>query len=140
MFKRLISFILISVLSLVLLAGCSQNGSEEPGTFDAVHFVDECKILVPAKRYDDSRLKDFEIDFPRAVLDKFAESSYYKKMTEDERKSAFQELTKVMSTYSYGNAVNGFMKNCSVNMVQHTVSWNIMDFDDTEIVWKMPGY
>ncbi len=139
MFKRLISFILITVMSLVLFTGCSGNNGGTD-SFDAANFIDECKLLVPAKRYSENDLMNFEIDFPKTVLDKFGASSYYKKMTDDERKTAFKEITNILATYSYGNAKNGFMKNISVNMVQHTVSWNIMDFDDTEIVWKMPGY
>lgn len=140
MFRKIVSFILVAVLSLILLTGCSTSGSDQPEEFDAAEFIDDCRILVPASRYDEDKLKDFEIDFPRTVLDKFGKSDYYKNMTEDERKATFKELTKILSEYSYGGAKNGFMKEISVNMVQHTVSWYIKDFDDHEVVWSMPGY
>lgn len=142
MHKRVITYILITVISLIVFAGCTPANTDQTGPFDAKKFVDECRILVPATRYsaDEEDLKNFEIDFPRTVLDKFGASEYYKNMTDDERKAAFKELTDVLSSYSYGNATNGFMREVSVNMLKHTVSWYIMDFGETEVVWAMPGY
>ena len=142
MFKRILSFVLVTVISLILFAGCTPADSDQSDSFDAKQFIEECKVLAPASRYSDSEddLKDFEIDFPRAVLDKFGKSEYYKNMTEDERKAAFNELTNILSTYSYGNAANGFMSKVSVDMLNHTVSWYIKDFNEDEVIWSMPGY
>ena len=140
--KHVITYILITVISLFVFAGCTPANTNQTEPFDAQKFIDECRILVPATKYsaDEDDLKNFEIDFPRAVLDKFGKSEYYKEMTDDERKAAFKELTEILSTYSYGNAANGFMRDVSVNMLKHTVSWYIMDFGETEVVWAMPGY
>ena len=140
--KRVITCILITLISLVFFAGCTPAKSDQPDSFDAEKFIEECKILVPASKYSSSEedLRNFEIDFPKTVLDKFGKSEYYKNMTEDERKAAFKELTNILSTYSYGNATNGFMREVSVNMLKHTVSWYIMDFGETKVVWAMPGY
>ena len=142
MFKRIFSFVLVTVISLILFAGCTPADSGQSDTFNAEKFIEECRILVPATKYSASEqdLKDFEIDFPRAVLDKFGKSEYYKNMNEDERKAAFKEITGILSTYKYGNATNGFMREVSVNMLKHTVSWYVMDFGETEVVWAMPGY
>ena len=142
MFKRILSFVLVTVISLILFAGCTPADTDQSDSFDAKQFIEECKVLAPASRYSDSEddLKDFEIDFPRAVLEKFGKSEYYKKMNEDEREAAFKEITGILSDYKYGNATKGFMNRVSVDMLKHTVSWYLKDFNDSEVVWAMPGY
>ena len=32
------------------------------------------------------------------------------------------------------------MSKASVDMLNHTVSWYIKDFNEDEVVWSMPGY
>ena len=138
MFKRVLSMIIVAALSVILFAGCT---SSEPEVFDAAHFVDECRILVPSSQYDSSTQKDFRIIFAKAVLDKFGKSDYYKNMTDEERFEALDQIGKVLETYSYGLAEDGFVMNYLINYDEHSVSWTVKGFDDdTNVKWIMPGY
>ena len=140
MFKRLISFILLSVMSLFLLAGCSSNDSDKPEEFDAEHFVEDCKILMPAAKYEDADPKDFMINFTTTVFIRFGKSDYYKNMTEEERIEALNELGKVLETFSYGVAEDGFVTHFRVNKLKHAAVWNVKGYSDADLMWYMPGY
>jgi len=137
MFKRLVSYILISILSLSLFAGCS---SVKQDVFDAEHFIDECRILVPAAKYTDSDPNDFAINFSTSVFKQFGKSNYYKNMTDNERVEAVYKLGKVLETYSYGTMTDGFVSNFTVNESEHIALWNIKGVDNKEVMWSMPGY
>ena len=139
MFKRIVSFILITVMSIAFLSGCSSE-PDKPEEFDAAHFVESCRILAPASQYTESDLKNFEIDFVRAVFTKFGKSDYYTSMTDRERENAFNELGNVLETYSYGNAADGFIDNCIVDMNTHEITCQLKGFEDYKIIWAMPGY
>lgn len=129
---------LITVLSLALFAGCSPASGDK--VFDAEEFVSDCKILAPASQYDDTKLKSFEIDYVRAVFERFVKSDYYKNMNEEEREAAFNELCNVLMTFSYGNAKTGFIEEYSVDMNKHKILCRLKDFPDSEVLWNIPGY
>lgn len=138
MFKRLVSFILTAVIALTLFTGCSSESGQK--TFDAQKFVDDCRILTPESQYNKSTMKNFEIDFIRNVLTKFGKSDFYKEMSDEEREAAFNDMGKILMTYSYGYAVNGFVEEFSVDMRKHQFFCIIKDFPDAELMWSMPGY
>ena len=139
MLKRVVSYILVTVFSLMLFAGCSP-ASDRTNVFNAEKFVDECRILVLSTQYDESNLKDFEIDFIKAVLIQFGKSDFYKNMTDGERETAFNEIGEVLLRYSYGQVKNGFTDKYSVDMNTHKVTCRLKDFQDSEVMWSMPGY
>lgn len=138
MIKRLLSFMLITVLSLAFFAGCSSAYGEK--TFDAEEFVSDCKLLAPASQYDETKLKSFEIDYVRAVFEKFGKSDFYKNMNDEEREAAFNALCNVLMTFSYGNAKTGFIEEYSIDMNKHKILCRLKDFPDSEVLWNMPGY
>ena len=137
MLKRVLSMIIVAALSVILFTGCT---SSEPEEFDAVHFVDECRILVPSSQYDNSTQKDFRINFVKSILEKFGKSDYYKNMTDEERFEALKQIGKVLETFSYGQAEDGFVMDYLINNDEHSVTWTVKGFDDTNVMWMMPGY
>lgn len=140
MLKKISILILVTVMTLALFAGCSSGDSGKSQTFEADKFVEECRILVPSSQYTEADLKNFEIDFSRAVLNQFAKSDYYKNMTDSEREAALNELGDILTAYSYGNAAGGFVNEFNVNMNDHVISWHIKDFSDINVMWRIPGY
>ena len=137
MFKRVLSIIVVTVLSVILFTGCT---SGKPEKFDAVLFINECRILVPASQYENSTPKDFKFDFAKAVFDKFGKSDYYKNMTEEERFEALEQIGEVLDTYSYGPAKDGIIGNFQINKNEHSVSWTVKYNNETKVMWMMPGY
>ena len=137
MFKRILSTILVAALSVILFAGCT---SSKPEKFDAVMFIDECRILVPAAQYSSGPVKEFKLDFAKAVLDKFGKSEYYKNMTDEERFEALEQIGDVLSTYSYGRVEDGFVGDYKINKAEHSVTWTVKYHSDTNVMWLMPGY
>ena len=137
MFKRILTTIIISVLSVILFAGCT---SSKPEKFDAVMFIDECRILVPSSQYNGGPAKDFKLDFAKAVLEKFGNSDFYKNMTEEERFESLEQIGEVLESYSYGPATDGFVWDFTVNRKEHSVAWTVKYYNDTKVVWMMPGY
>ena len=62
-------------------------------------------------------------------------------MTDEERFEALDQIGKVLETYSYGLAEDGFVMNYLINNDEHSVSWTVKGFDDdTNVKWIMPGY
>ena len=137
MFKRILTIIIISVLSVILFAGCT---SSKPENFDAVLFIDECRMLVPAPQYASGPAKEFKLDFAKAVLDKFGKSDYYENMTEEERFEALEQIGEVLDTYSYGRVEDGFVSDFKINKDEHSVTWTVKYHNDTKVMWMMPGY
>lgn len=129
--------IIVAALSVILFTGCT---SSEPEEFDAAHFVDECRILVPAAQYENSSDMDFKMDFAKTVLNEFGKSDYYKNMTEEERFDALKQIGEVLGTYSYGNAEDGFVWDFLINKEDHSVSWTVKYNNGTYVLWMMPGY
>ena len=137
MFKRVFSVFLVTVISLMLFVGCSST-SNESKEFDAGDFVYECRILVPSSQYDETKLKNFEIDFIRTVFVKFGESDYYKNMTNEEREAAINDIAKVLQTFSYGPSVDGFIDDYKVEMSKHRITCQLKNFKDSETIVRLP--
>ena len=137
MFKRILSTILVAALSVILFAGCT---SSKPEKFDAVLFINECRIAVPASLYNDGNTKEFKLDFAKNVLETFGKSDYYENMTEEQRFEALEQIGDVLETYSYGPAADGFVWDFYVNKQEHSVSWTVKYYNDTKVMWMMPGY
>ena len=137
MFKRILSTILVAALSVILFTGCS---SGKPEKFDAVLFINECRIAVLPSQYPDTNAKEFKFDFAKNVLDTFGKSDYYKNMTEEQRFEALEQIGEVLETYSYGPAEDGFVWDFTVNKKEHSVSWTVKYYNDTKVMWMMPGY
>lgn len=137
MFKRILTTIIISVLSVILFAGCT---SSKPEDFDVVLFVNECRIAVPVSQYPDGSTKDFKLDFSKNVLETFGRSDFYKNMTEEQRFEALEQIGEVLESYSYGPAADGFVWDFTVNREEHSVAWTVKYYNDTKVVWMMPGY
>ena len=138
MFKRFISTVLVIVLSLVLFAGCSS--SQDKKEFDAQLFVNECKILTPAGQYKNIAKSEFSMIYTKNVFDEFGKSDYYKNMNEEQRFEAIEQLGEVLETYSYGPAEDGFVWDFTINKKEHSVSWTVKYYNDTKVMWMMPGY
>ena len=137
MFKRILTTIIISVLSVILFAGCT---SSKPEDFDAVLFVNECRIAVPESQYPDDNTRDFKLDFSKNVLETFGRSEFYKNMTEEQRFEALEQIGEVLESYSYGPAADGFVWDFTVNREEHSVAWTVKYHNDTKVMWLMPGY
>ncbi|WP_034447471.1 hypothetical protein [Butyrivibrio sp. AE2032] len=140
MFKRVISYILITVMSLVLFAGCSPAEKDENKAFSAPDFVDECRILMPASKYGNMSRDEFAMKFTVTVFEQFGKSDYYKNMTDKERIDALNGLGGVLKTYSYGGVDGGFIDKFSVDSSAHEVTWHIKGDSEIESLWTMPGY
>ena len=137
MFKRVLSMIIVAALSVVLFTGCS---SGKPENFDADQFVKECRLLVPSSQYQSAVTRDFKIDFSKTVMDKFGKSDYYNNMNEEQRFEAIEQLGEVLESFSYGPVTDGFVWDFMLDKTHHTVSWTIKYYNDTKVVWTMPGY
>ena len=137
MFKRILSTILVAALSVILFMGCT---SSKPEKFDAVLFINECRIAVHPSQYSDANIKEFKFDFAKNVLDTFGKSDYYKNMTEEQRFEALEQIGEVLDTYSYGPGEAGFVWDFSINKEEHSVSWTVKYYNDTKVMWMMPGY
>ena len=138
MFKKIFSNILVICLSLTLLCGCSSTDKDKP--FDALTFVDECRILYPKKAYSGKEDKEVEMDFTLIVFEKFGKTDYYKNMTDDEREQAIKDICEVFKTYSYGDISNGFIRKYSFDSKKHSLTWTVMASSDTTMEWALPGY
>ena len=128
MFKRIISTILTVILSLVLFAGCSSTDSK-PKVFEAVSFVDGCRILAPATTYKNYEPDEYAVVFTQNVFDEFIKSDHYKTMTDSERETALNQLADVLKTYSYGNVTDGFIDSFTVDMNSRTIKWHNVGCD-----------
>ena len=107
MFKKLITLLIVTVLSLALFAGCSaDDGKDKP--FDANSFVDECRILMPSTRYKNSDPVECATYFTKAVFEQFGKSDYYKNMSDSEKEKALTDICKVLQKYNYCN-VDGYI-------------------------------
>lgn len=137
MFKRILTTIIISVLSVILFAGCT---SSKPEDFDAVLFVNECRIAVPVSQYPDDNTRDFKLDFSKNVLETFGRSDFYKNMTEEQRFETLEQIGEVLESYSYGPVTDGFVWDFTVNREEHSVAWTVKYHNDTKVMWMMPGY
>ena len=137
MFKRILSTILVAALSVILFTGCA---SSKPEKFDAVLFINECRIAVLPSMYPDTNTKEFKLDFAKNVLETFGRSDYYKNMNEEQRFEAIEQLGDVLETYSYGPAEDGFVWDFTINKKEHSVSWTVKYYNDTKVMWMMPGY
>ncbi|MBR3341912.1 MAG: hypothetical protein IKG30_09850 [Clostridiales bacterium] len=137
MFKRAVSVFLVTVISLIFFVGCS-SASNKSKKFDAGDFVYECRILVPSSQYDETKLKNFEIDFIRAVFQKFGESDYYKNMTNEEREAAINDIAKVLQTFSYGKAATGFIDGYTIDMKNHRINCQLKNFEGSETMVRLP--
>lgn len=136
MFKRFISIVIIFMMSLVLFAGCSST-VEENKEFEAVTFVNDCRIFTPASQYKTYDSGEFALIFTRNVFEEFVKSEYYSNMSEDERINAFNELGSVLETYSYGSINGGFIDSFTVNVDKHMITWHNVGLD-YEIEWAIP--
>ena len=74
------------------------------------------------------------------VLETFGKSDYYENMTEEQRFEALEQIGDVLETYSYGPAADGFVWDFYVNKQEHSVSWTVKYYNDTKVMWMMPGY
>ena len=104
MFKRILSTVLVAALSVILFTGCA---SSKPEKFDAVLFINECRIAVLPSMYPDTNSKEFKLDFAKNVLETFGRSDYYKNMTEEQRLSSLAKflrhtVTDLLKTVLYG--------------------------------------
>ena len=138
MLKRFFTFIIMCIVSLAFLAGCSSK-AKETGPFVANDFIEECKILVPAAQFQTVSIDEFTLDFTKTVFDEFAKSDYYSRMTDEERVAAIKELGAILKTYSYGNVNNGFIEDIQVDAKNHEVIWHCVGAE-YDTLWPMPGY
>ena len=139
MLKRFVSYILIAVMSLALFSGCSSADNDQDKPFSAQEFVDDCRILLPAARYQKMTQNEFAAKYVITVLDQFAKSDYYTNMSNDERENAFNEIGNVLSSYSYGQVSGGFVSDFEVNMKKHEITWFDKSNTEIEMLWTIPG-
>ena len=139
MFRKVITVVIVAVISLILFAGCSSAGKGKDKPYDARSFVDECRILMPASKYKDADPVECATYFTKAVFEQFGKSDYYKNMSDLQRETAVTDICKVLQKYEYCN-IEGFITGYDVDMSRHEVTWYINGLPDAVNVWIMPGY
>ena len=140
MFKRVITYILIAVMSLIIFAGCSSADNDQDKPFNAKEFVDDCRILAPESKFKQSEPVDFAAYYTKVVFEQFGKSNYYKEMTAKEREDAFNSICKVLTTYSYCNVPDGFIDEYTVDIVNREILWHVKGMEpDVDSLWQMPG-
>ena len=137
MSRKVFSTILIVFMALILLSGCNSSAKAQDDAFDPAFFVNECKVLVPAKQYQNVTLEEFEACFTKAVLDEFGKSDYYKNMTDAERVAALYEIADILKEYEYGNVKNGFIDSFEVDINRREVTWHNKDAEHSTL-WSIP--
>lgn len=134
--KKLFAILMSIAMVFLLFTGCTDDSSSP---FVAQDLVDRCQMFVKPEAYDANNTDGFCMDFVRNVLDEFGNSVYYANMTDDERFAALDQIMDILESYNYGSVNYGFVRNSSIDTINHTVSWK---FTHSEYngQWIMPGY